>query len=198
MAESHPPDRLYRDAGGAALERAARLEDENRRLRAEVERLRVGAGGGDGNGDPRTVDAEGADHPGRPRVAATYLAVATATMAVLLASAMTVRTRHVHYVHVDRGGHTASSGIAIVRPPSPLPAPVVIGASPSQSDESCTPAYVVDERGVRHYKAHCMGGAAATFDRHIERSDPWACSAPYSIDADGVRHYRPECLTEDK
>lgn len=34
------PERLFRDETGAALERVAELEDENARLRAEIERLR--------------------------------------------------------------------------------------------------------------------------------------------------------------
>jgi uncharacterized small protein (DUF1192 family) len=36
-------ERLFRDDAGAALERVACLEEENARLRAEIERLRAGA-----------------------------------------------------------------------------------------------------------------------------------------------------------
>src|SRR5689334_616510 len=43
MAEN-PRERLFRDDAGAAIERATRLEEENRSLRAEVDRLRRAPG----------------------------------------------------------------------------------------------------------------------------------------------------------
>lgn len=39
-AADEPKERLFRDDAGAALERVARLEEENARLREEVERLK--------------------------------------------------------------------------------------------------------------------------------------------------------------
>jgi hypothetical protein len=161
-------ERLFRDEAGAALERVAALEDENRRLRAEVERLANSA-------EIRETALSCGNVPGNVPVPNGRSAVAgmvTASLAVLFASSLSLfGGRHVHHEHVHPRLHDAMNpGVALTMPPAgPAPTmPSVIEVAPRTLSECVT----VDAEGHKHYKRECLDLGRNT----IERSDPW--SAP--------------------
>src|SRR5690348_6925224 len=81
---SEERERLFRDDIGAALERVSRLEEENRRLRAEVERLERGT-------EPR---------PTRRRPPTTVLVAALST--VLMSAMVVASATRGHHCHARR------------------------------------------------------------------------------------------------
>ena len=119
-------ERLFRDAEGAALERVARLEDENRRLRAEVDRLSAQ------QGVARHGTALGHPLPGR------FIVLAMALPLGIVSLLLAVGPRH----H-PRACPSMSPRSFQVTPYAPLPA-------------TCTQPYSVDARGGRHYAPECL------------------------------------------
>lgn len=122
------PERLFRDDGGAALERVARLEDENRRLRAEIARLENG-------GTPPSP-------PSNPKGAATVLLLATAAAVLVGSATFSARVSHRHHY---RPPHT----------PRLLETPRATPVVTPVNDADCTQPFWTDNDGVTHVKAHC-------------------------------------------
>lgn len=129
-------ERLFRDDGGAALERVARLEDENRRLRAELERLRRS------RPDP-TPPAASATSLMRGRAVVFGIGVATATtlFGIAIASASGVSTHH----------PPRRSTRQIPREARPVLAP-----ASTADDPNCREPFWVDANRVKHYKVACI------------------------------------------
>jgi hypothetical protein len=134
-----PPERLFRDSAGAALERAARLEDENKRLRHEVERLkRPGR-------DAVTVRT-------RPNIAP-YLAFTTVMIASAVGALMAMSLG-------DSPRRIAAP--VVLRHQLPPAPPAAIG--PEVGDD-CTSAFTYAEDGTKRYKPECLAtviGASPT------------------------------------
>jgi hypothetical protein len=158
---SDVPERLFRDDQGAAIERALRLEEENRRLRDEVARLR---GRGPVHEDPT------------PRVPPSPLPAAVAALVagmLMLGGLLTTFNGH--------GRHRRARPPRITNVVVPTGQPVLTQvdadcADPffTDSDGSlrvktqCTPPtapagdcatpFWVDTRGIKHYKRQCVFG----------------------------------------
>jgi hypothetical protein len=182
MADSDGKERLFRDEAGAALERAARLEDENRRLRAEVERLSQGPGG---PGEPEFQVPE-VDREVDKRLVVGVLAGALGLASLFLAA----RPHHTHCsaARVVRGTPgIAVAPLPVIAPVEPLrtaPATPVIAPA---ARPGCDPPYTMSG-GVRVYKSECLGEVA------IPRLKSGDCSPPYTVNASGHRVYKAECL----
>jgi len=150
------PERLFRDDGGAAIERVARLEDENRQLRAEIARLkRPGR-------DAPTVRTR--LRPSETVLLAVMLVTGLAGIFVFVGTVARVRDRDAAY---PPAAPTLRPRIVSADPPPRVP-PVdevgptyasppgtIIGASPLPSS-GCTPPFWYDARGVKHYKERCL------------------------------------------
>lgn len=143
------PERLFRDDGGAALERAARLEDENRRLREEIDRLKRPG---------RDADTVRTTRPAaNPRffLVGFLLAMAAFGFALVLGG---IR-------HTSPAPRRAPAVRVIPADPVPVPVPVelsppaatgtVLGTS-AAAEADCTQPFWYDARGVKHYKKHCL------------------------------------------
>lgn len=156
-----PPERLFRDSAGAALERAARLEDENKRLRQEVELLR---------------------RPGRdavtvrtPRSIAPYLAFTTVMVAAAIGALMAMSLRPPRpapaVLHHNLPATPPGVGARLVEDDAcaspftydedgrklykPECLAKVIGASPTNPNDCAVP-YWYDGKGVKRYKSQCL------------------------------------------
>lgn len=163
------PERLFRDDGGAALERVAQLEDENRRLRAEVDRLTQGETQGE---TPVAGSSASFGPASRPAV----VGVVTAGLAVAFASALSISTRHVHHDHARfRVREAMTPGVALAAPTvSPaLPNVIQVGTRASAPTSECT---YFDADGHKHYRLECLerGPRPPRPSRVIDRQDPWA------------------------
>jgi hypothetical protein len=127
MAE--PPERLFRDDAGAALERVHRLEQENQALRAEIEGFKAGR--------PSPV-------PLAYRIGTLALSVATMAVGATLTFAG------------DPARPQCEPPPVYVSPPPtftvPPPPPAVY--HPDLND--CTIPYWYDAQNVKHYKAGCL------------------------------------------
>lgn len=139
------PERLFRDDAGAAFERAARLEQENQELRAEIRRIKR----------PDEAPTLRTRKPAKPHPA---FFVFGALGGIGLAF----------------GVLAATSGFGADRVPSErfstLPAPVqtapappgLIGASPmpvaatTAEAVDCETPFTYDEQGIKHYKQQCI------------------------------------------
>ena len=146
-----PPERLFRDDGAAALERAARLEDENRQLRAEIAQLKRPG---------RDADTVRTTRPtGSPRffLVGFVLAMTTFGFALVLGT----------FRHASSPPRRANAVRVIPADPVPVAAPVpvelpppatgtVLGTSSASAADDCTRPYWYDGRGVKHYKKHCL------------------------------------------
>jgi hypothetical protein len=145
-------ERLFRDASGAAVERAAQLEDENRALRAEVERLRLVAG------EPAP--------PPRGRADERVLAGLLGGMLALFVGAAAMISRPHGHCPSARGVATVrlTPGVAIAplddRAPRPSVIPVegpVTRTLPRSKDGAeCNPPYTISPDGHRRYKLSCI------------------------------------------
>ena len=162
-----PPERLFRDEGGAAIERVARLEDENRKLRDEVERLARG------------------EEPRRPTATAmlpALVAILSATLLVGgLATAIGARCNHRH-VRSQRISHVT---------PEPRQSPVATIATGDCVDDSWT-----DADGVDRFKFRCTPGSASQPDMANApfKAPRDECSTPSWLDAAGTQHYKRQCV----
>lgn len=157
-----PQERLFRDDGGAALERAARLEDENRRLRAELERLRRA-----GHDDLPTGRI-----PPAPGFSAFVVGVVCGTACLGIAVAFLSGTGHTRRARVRPATPVPTYTVHHPAPPvmpqpaftasfdDPLPPskPTVIKVSPVRRamDPACDPPYAVGRDGVKRYKEECF------------------------------------------
>ena len=172
------PERLFRDEHGAAIERIARLEDENRQLRAEVDRLT--------NGDPSETPASPSLGCGRPPMAASLAAVVIAltTTAIMTMSVSARRSCHPRRATVHRVAPRVAAG-----------SPVLLG--PQARD--CTVPYVVDARGTKHYRPECLGAERATAPTVLDPTGADECSTPWVYDAaTGEARYKDQCLGRDE
>lgn len=122
-------ERLFRDADGAALERVARLEDENRQLRAEIERL--------------TADRE--PEPGPPRGRSHHLSGRFFLLAMALPFGM---LSLIMAAGAARHHRCPAHAIEVVGPRHRLPS--------ASAADACSPPYVYDAHGLRHYKRECI------------------------------------------
>jgi hypothetical protein len=149
--------RVFRDDGAAALERVARLEDENRQLRAELSRLERPAR------DAETVRTR-TPHGNEKIFLGGFLA-ATGMFGVALMTFGAAR----HPTHPRR------APAVVVVPADPVPlattaeavpaidgrvgsrnrAGTVLHTAPAPGAD-CTVPFWYDERGVKHYKKHCL------------------------------------------
>lgn len=137
-----PPERLFRDDAGAALERAAHLEHENQQLRAEIARMRE-------PGNPR---------PGRDattvrtnRFPLRYAALGSMTAMVVIGAAMMVfasRPAPPHPVVMQRP--------LVLPSPQITPAPTLAVAPAPVEEDDCTTPYTYDDQRVKHYKLQCI------------------------------------------
>ena len=156
MAEK-PPERLFRDDGGAALERVAQLEDENRELRArlsELERPR------------RDVDTV-RTRPLRGGTGVLFLvgftlAMGASVLALFVGAAHRPRPQRPHAppVQVVLNADPAptvyvSPGVDLRAQAAQQPTGTILGTSP-EPESDCTKPYWYDERNVKHYKKHCL------------------------------------------
>lgn len=122
-------ERLFRDADGAALERVARLEDENRQLRAELERLAA---------------AREPNRAPRGHLSGRFFLLAMALPFGMLSLIMAAgAARH---QRCPAAGSPAY-GVEVVGPRHRFP---------SASADPCAPPYVYDGHGLRHYKRECI------------------------------------------
>ena len=126
-----PPERLFRDDAGAALERVARIEEENGGLRAEVERLR--------HGKTTSTVRLGGRSPS-PWVVLGIAAAPAFLGIVLIAASLSSPAPPPPAVRVE------------VPPPR---APRVAKVS-SVTKPECSPPFYYDEGGHKHYKAACL------------------------------------------
>lgn len=139
------PERLFRDEAGAALERAARLEEENQQLRAEVARLRAGA-------LPRSAREATTVRTSQQGALRTLLLV---TVGLCFAGTMAT-------MRASRPCRSSSAGfpgiaVAPARPvPMTPPTLAVPVATPAPDDTDCSVPYTYDEHLVKHYKARCL------------------------------------------
>jgi hypothetical protein len=145
-----PKERLFRDDAGAALERVARLEEENARLREEVERLersRVEVL----TFRPRPVSA----------VSSVSLMGLTASGALLgMALAVAVSSRSARRPAPPPPTPTPMSIATYVPvPPTPIvySPPRSMAAPPAEAEEPCAVSYVYGAGGVKRYKTECLG-----------------------------------------
>ena len=146
--DSRVPERLFRDDAGAAGERAARLEEDNRRLRSEVERLR--------RSPPRIEStSHGGPHGVGLTAQAFVVGVATATTCLGLALVFLAEpaTRHRHRIHPTQHRQSLSIGAA-PRARASVERPSV--APVRTADENCKSPFWIDDRGRKHYKIACL------------------------------------------
>lgn len=123
-------ERLFRDADGAALERVARLEDENRQLRAEIERLTS-------DRTPEPGPPRGRSHQLSGRFFLLAMALPFGMLSLITAAGV---ARH----HRCPAAGPAY-GIEVVGPRHRFP-----------TADACAPPYVHDAHGLRHYKRECI------------------------------------------
>ena len=145
------PERLFRDDGGAALERAARLEDENRELRAEIARLRRPG---------RDADTVRTTRPtGQPRffLVGFLLAMAAFGFALVLGGIRhtSLAPRRAPAVRVIPADPVPRPAPVLIELPPPATTGTVLGSSAAAEDD-CTQPYWYDARGVKHYKRQCL------------------------------------------
>jgi hypothetical protein len=162
---SDVPERLFRDDQGAAIERVARLEDENRRLRDELEQLRGG----------RPIP-EDLPHRAPPSPLPAAVAALIAGM-LMLGGLLTTFSGHGPHRRVRPPRYTN----IVVPPAQPVlthPADADC-ADPFYTDsdgslrvktqcapeaakagplDDCSTPFWVDTRGIRHYKRQCVFG----------------------------------------
>jgi len=140
-----PPERLFRDETGAAFERAARLEDENQELRAEIARIK--------QGHPRPSRDATTVRTRRSQVVTALLGVG-AGLVVLGTMAMVLAARP-----------NPRRSVAVLQPrpvtpmwvPPPGPTLAVAPAPTVAVDEDdCSTPYWYDTARVKHYKAACI------------------------------------------
>ena len=142
------PERLFRDAEGAALERVARLEDENRRLRTEVERLTRQRDKPQEEDRPTHRLPSAAPHPLPGRFFVLAMALPLTMISLLLAVGPRHHTRS---CSPPRYGEAIAPRTFQMTPYVPLDVtPVDPNAPP------CAPPWVTDARGRRHYKVECI------------------------------------------
>ena len=191
-----PRERLFRDETGAALERASRLEDENRRLRAEIDRLRQGPAGGQGFGPPPFGSPYGEQTPEllTPRRSDDRVIAAVVLGMVTLFAGVTLAARP-HTGHSCGARHSfalqANPGIAVAG------TPIRTGA-PAASDPCAEPFVITDGMGLA-VKAECIH-PGSTLAREPAppavrslQAKP-SCSPPYVVDSDGHRRYKLDCI----
>jgi hypothetical protein len=181
------PERLFRDDGGAALERAARLEDENRELRAEIERLR----------------ASPEDRPAPPRATVraderTALALVLTVTTVLISLGATIGFRRHHHARMPRAATHMNPGIAIT--PAPPPLPVTAPEIDVTRADNCSVPYFYDDSGMKQLRPECLDMRKVT--RRVRPHHPVVdgvegaddCSVPYFYAADGHKRYKRHCF----
>lgn len=130
-------ERLYRDEVGAAVERLQQLEDENARLRAELDRL----------GTPRRA-AEA--HPKTIAALMMFLAMGVSAAGVAVRSACPHRTCK-NRPHTIVSQRTFKTIDARSRAQSASPELTEI-----RGGSDCSIPYYYDGSGVKRYKAACI------------------------------------------
>jgi hypothetical protein len=130
-------ERLFRDDGGAALERAARLEDENRHLRSEVERLRRG---------PRGTEAEATRSAMTAHSFIIGVATATTCLGIALVFLTDVRPHHHHSAPAHTVWQVPTSTPHFTAPP----------VAQDRAEEDCRVPYWIDASNRKHYKLACI------------------------------------------
>src|SRR5687767_4809489 len=99
------PERLFRDEAGAALERVARLEEENRRLRDEVELLRRGAEEPPPLEPPH--DRRAGDSPAARAAGACVVFTVAGSLLAMTMTMLGASHHHHHHGHAHRRPHVA-------------------------------------------------------------------------------------------
>lgn len=135
-------ERLFRDADGAALERVARLEDENRQLRAEVERLASAGLHDEGPPGPRPTPS----HHLSGRFFLFAMALPFGMLSLIMAAGV---ARH----HRCPAAVSPAYGVEVVGPRHRFHVEV---PREVRSADPCAPPYVYDGHGLRHYKRECI------------------------------------------
>lgn len=136
-------ERLFRDADGAALERVARLEDENRQLRAEVDRLTAASAHEEGPPRPRSRPSQHLS--GRFFLFA--MALPFGILSLIMAAGV---ARH----HRCPAARSPAYGVEVVGPRHRFH--VEVPREVRSADDGCAPPYVYDGHGLRHYKRECI------------------------------------------
>jgi hypothetical protein len=173
-------ERLFRDDAGAAIERAARLEDENRRLREELQRLT----GTSTSTTPTPGEMLEVPSP-RRRADDRMIAVVVLGMVTAFAGMMLgMRAEH------SCSFSSPSRRTTVVRRPTPIPIMV--------KGEECADPYRIDE-GIRRIKPECLPGQWNLTSERLQAGSPHEkktedCAPPWVMAPDGVRRYKPGCF----
>ncbi len=202
---SEPRERLFRDETGALVERAARLEEENLALRAEVARLQRPSRE-DGPGVVRDAMRNAVTvRTTANRAAPPMVVLATALFAVFGGLLMTARV-------AARRPQPAPLRMMSVRAPLtpmstaaptffPSPAGTIAGGGTASGPVDCASPYAVDDLGQKHFKLACLGlvddhepGADAISDGRSAND----CTTPYWYDTNGVKHYKRRCIHPER
>lgn len=133
-------DRGYRDEIGAAVERLESLEEENARLRAELDRL----------DEPKRIEA-------RRRSTRVGMLLLGIVFGVTFTGAVSHLTRPAGHSHFHRRSHSYRHSFV---PQHTAPSPVVRERAPELAPirygDDCSIPYYYDRNNVRHYKPSCL------------------------------------------
>ena len=186
-----PRERLFRDDTGAALERASRLEDENRRLRAEIDRLRHGPPYGPAFGEPPP-------DLGTPRRSDDRVIAAVVLGMVTLFAGVTLAARP-HTGRYSCGARHPASFAFQSNPGVAVGGPSVTGSDRVRhgSPDPCAEPFVLADGMSLAVKAECIhpGSTLAHEPEAADaRSGKPGCDPPYTVDQGGHRRYKLECI----